>query len=257
MTPDPYAASGGPSDPGSWNRYAYTRGDPVNRYDPEGNQDCGPEGSNFNCDGPPILFPGGSNGNGNTLEQEKNQHAGPSNTNIPGWQFLQLNRLLHAVVANAFANLSAQCESQLTADGFNVNAIATTASTTAYYTTQQFGNVTVASITGYVNPSDPGETLSQYIGDGNAAVLYSSSAQLSNDVVLGANFFTFDLGGYGTTVLASQIISLLHEALHTGTGLNDQVIAGMLGYGNNLSPDQASTDISDWLSAGCPAHPNQ
>ena len=31
MTPDPYAASGGPSDPGSWNRYAYTRGDPVNR----------------------------------------------------------------------------------------------------------------------------------------------------------------------------------------------------------------------------------
>ena len=36
MTPDPYKASGGPTDPGSWNRYAYTAGDPVNRHDPRG-----------------------------------------------------------------------------------------------------------------------------------------------------------------------------------------------------------------------------
>ena len=36
LTADPYVASGGPADPGSWNRYAYTRGDPVNRYDPQG-----------------------------------------------------------------------------------------------------------------------------------------------------------------------------------------------------------------------------
>ncbi len=32
----PYRASGGPSDPGSWNRYAYTRGEPVNNFDPDG-----------------------------------------------------------------------------------------------------------------------------------------------------------------------------------------------------------------------------
>ena len=36
MTPDPYLASGGPGDPGSWNRYTYTGGDPVNRGDPHG-----------------------------------------------------------------------------------------------------------------------------------------------------------------------------------------------------------------------------
>ncbi len=40
MTPDPYQASGGPSDPGSWNRYTYTRGDPVNRNDAQGLDDC-------------------------------------------------------------------------------------------------------------------------------------------------------------------------------------------------------------------------
>ncbi len=30
------------SDPGSWNRYSYTRGDPVNRFDPRGTDDCDP-----------------------------------------------------------------------------------------------------------------------------------------------------------------------------------------------------------------------
>ncbi|MCX6622794.1 MAG: hypothetical protein NTY38_17355, partial [Acidobacteria bacterium] len=37
LTPDPYQASGGPADPGSWNRYSYVQGDPVNYGDPGGN----------------------------------------------------------------------------------------------------------------------------------------------------------------------------------------------------------------------------
>ena len=41
MTPDPYQASGGPSDPQSWNTYAYALGDPVNGNDPEGLDSCG------------------------------------------------------------------------------------------------------------------------------------------------------------------------------------------------------------------------
>jgi hypothetical protein len=36
LSPDPYRASGGPGDPGSWNRYAYVGGDPINFLDPEG-----------------------------------------------------------------------------------------------------------------------------------------------------------------------------------------------------------------------------
>ena len=45
MSPDPYKASAGLSDPGSWNRYAYVIGDPVNRYDPHGRDWCPPTAS--------------------------------------------------------------------------------------------------------------------------------------------------------------------------------------------------------------------
>ena len=38
MSPDPYKASAGPSDPGSWNRYAYVGGDPVTYSDLTGLQ---------------------------------------------------------------------------------------------------------------------------------------------------------------------------------------------------------------------------
>jgi RHS repeat-associated protein len=36
LTPDPYEASGGASEPGSWNRYPYVGGDPVNFRDSRG-----------------------------------------------------------------------------------------------------------------------------------------------------------------------------------------------------------------------------
>ena len=45
-TADPSISSVGPQDPASWNRYSYTRGDPVNRIDPRGLDDCDP---NYNC----------------------------------------------------------------------------------------------------------------------------------------------------------------------------------------------------------------
>ena len=36
VTADPYVASAGPEDPGSWNRYGYVGGDPLGRVDPSG-----------------------------------------------------------------------------------------------------------------------------------------------------------------------------------------------------------------------------
>ena len=39
MNADPYQTSAGPADPASWNKYSYTRNDPINRVDPNGTCD--------------------------------------------------------------------------------------------------------------------------------------------------------------------------------------------------------------------------
>lgn len=68
MTPDPYRASGGGpgniADPGSWNRYAYVKSDPINRFDPFGLLEASPDiecGEGEACDGGEYE---GSNGGG-------------------------------------------------------------------------------------------------------------------------------------------------------------------------------------------------
>ena len=43
LSPDRYISSGGPSDPGSWNRYSYVGNDPANYGDPSGEQKAGPD----------------------------------------------------------------------------------------------------------------------------------------------------------------------------------------------------------------------
>ncbi len=71
MTPDPSSSSGGPSNPQSWNRYAYTSGDPVNRHDPRGlwesNPNCpfgGDDGDDDDGSGDDCGDGGGGGGGG-------------------------------------------------------------------------------------------------------------------------------------------------------------------------------------------------
>jgi uncharacterized protein RhaS with RHS repeats len=59
MSPDPYKASGGTKSPGSWNRYTYVQGEPIDRTDPSGLYftdcaDCVPA----RCSIPPDAFSG-------------------------------------------------------------------------------------------------------------------------------------------------------------------------------------------------------
>jgi RHS repeat-associated protein len=49
LTSDPYQASAGPSDPASWNRYAYVQGDPVGAFDPNGLASADAWGDEFLC----------------------------------------------------------------------------------------------------------------------------------------------------------------------------------------------------------------
>jgi RHS repeat-associated protein len=49
LSADPYAASGGTTEPSSWNRYPYVSGDPVNYNDPHGLLKCTLDGMPFAC----------------------------------------------------------------------------------------------------------------------------------------------------------------------------------------------------------------
>jgi RHS repeat-associated protein len=46
LTSDPYQASAGAEDPGSWNRYGYVGGDPVGNLDSTGEKKCNPDEQN-------------------------------------------------------------------------------------------------------------------------------------------------------------------------------------------------------------------
>ena len=61
-TVDPMQSSAKPKNPGSWNRYGYVGGDPVNLLDPRGmeQQGCGPDWTTDPSLSGPCCLPGGS-----------------------------------------------------------------------------------------------------------------------------------------------------------------------------------------------------
>jgi len=67
-TADPYRASGGPTDPGSWNRYSYVQGDPVNYADHRGLDRWNPKTNTLYGDVYSSIQGGAAEGNFNDME---------------------------------------------------------------------------------------------------------------------------------------------------------------------------------------------
>jgi hypothetical protein len=114
MTPDPYRANNGgpgdPRDPGSWNRYVYTRGDPVNRIDPSGTCDLNiyytdPDGTIVvDC----IDFPsdGGGGGSSSTSGSGTSGSGTNGSGTIAGGGLINLN--CQHLYGSAYANCMGQ-----------------------------------------------------------------------------------------------------------------------------------------------------
>jgi hypothetical protein len=68
MSADRFQQTPSANDSGSWNKYAYTRGDPVNRFDPHGKDDCFDEEGCDPCDDDDnfCIGEGGGGGGGAT-----------------------------------------------------------------------------------------------------------------------------------------------------------------------------------------------
>jgi RHS repeat-associated protein len=254
MTPDPYMASGGPRDPQSWNRYSYTRGDPINRFDPGGLADQDPCGSNPNC--VTVTAQAEEIDYGLDInDTEKRTGTGISNQTVQAiaqsWvqrlqQFNSLQSSIQAQFQSAVTDLGQGCQKVFSAK-FDLNLFAESGTNLKFYDTTQswISNLRVNDlIGGYVYVS-----LGDIVTDGkghvtaNAAVLPDNNGNVTPYVLLSMGFFA--------ETTAYQAVTLLHEALHVFVNRDDIALASYIGAGNFATINAASAAISIFLRKDC------
>jgi hypothetical protein len=126
-------------------------------------------------------------------------------------------------------------------------SVAATAATTNYYKVSTEPDAWVSNDGGVWSAQTA-------VGDAVAATMVDANGVPTNTVVLNTSFDNLQFAGLN--VAASQNLALVHEALHTGTQLNEFQLAAKLGLGtfdNTLEGlKAASLSISLYLRYDCP-----
>ena len=261
MTPDPYRASGGPSDPGSWNRYAYVGSDPINRADPRGSYWCTVGNGEYSqttwCEDFSIPVAIASSpqagippvpANAILLAQEA----------VKGVADTTMEARLNA--KNAVQGLGQGCTNVFNDPTRNINgmtldqALLANAGTATYANTFGVqGNLTLSQI-GVVDPAsgrayqgDP--TLSTY----NSPAAYAET--FGNQAILLNPFYYLESD-------SDKSVTLVHELLHhTFGGASDSAVDDRFGIHYAIGQNDAETQrnaglaLSDWLRKDCPLVP--
>jgi hypothetical protein len=238
MTPDPYHGNGGgpgnPRDPQSWNRYAYTRGDPVNRVDPSGFGDEPPCTADFCVTGTGTLEEDDEDGLPNPSALTGAQGYGWAGIIFPTsggsyiasvFQWIDARATADAAAAKVAQisgdNLwSAGCEKDLGAVGVT-NAQLEQAAQNVNFQNGYNNNTLVSSL--YPSPANSSISPTLTVGQQFQNPTVNAEASLVSDTV-------FLSPGYFSSVsvyLASGTI--MHELLHTITGQTDQTLESDLG----------------------------
>ena len=225
-TADPYAASGGPEDPGSWNRYAYVGGDPVNWLDPQGTFKQKPDLSL------PLwtLFGYWSSGD------QSGAPLGPP----PQSKSEFFSETYKQNGFAAAASLSAQCKKALGDKGVSVTSLEALAVQVDYFnaTDDEIGN---RSINSFFDNGDFHNLNASGYGNAFVPVDRAGENRLSK-VVIRAGFFLKSI--------ADRQTILVHELLHIYTNKDDQSLRNFLGL--DQSDSEPSPQITEWLAKDCP-----
>jgi hypothetical protein len=249
MTPDPYMAGGAtkgsvnnPGDPGSWNRYAYTRGDPVNRADPSGTCDLqisfwGDDAFYTNCD--PSL---GLDFNPSAYAQcmatpgcytplpEGGNPSLAAAQYFPALSASQRQTYNNAVdsAMQDINNMGPQCDTALA--GYGIPSLSSVISSS-----QVGASVFNGQGSGYPQPQGNGTTVGQFFAANQASVAAEvinfgvANASL-NVEFLGPAFYNPGLAGVpNANYLQAQAFMVLHEAIHLVTGVGDTAFGGSNG----------------------------
>jgi len=257
-TADQYMASAGPSDPGSWNRYAYVGGDPVNFNDPRGRESCSVDAEgNVGCDGqskcdliptPACVGGPGSNGQGDDTWGNTGGNTAPGTQGTSSY-FLALNRAKAAQSGVQKLKDKQPCDDVLDTFHMTFQDLQSAVGNEVFADGTQ-SSVTMVSLFG--NSSQTNQTLAaaQY---GNQTVQSYLAGQGSGAAAIacaGCSSVFLNFNNFGGGVLMDSEAVLMHEALHNVTGLSDlQLQKALSGFG--LKAGDSSNNITNLIATKC------
>jgi RHS repeat-associated protein len=275
-TPDPNMASGGPGDPGSFNRYSYTRGDPVNRYDPGGTNDCSP--GVLACTTvteflPPNLYfgPGAPGGGWGTsayfngaitgaissteasvaaLEADVTDVSAPGANGVASY-FLALNAARAAQSGVAKLKDSQPCDQVLSNLGMTFQDLQAAVAFESF-SDGTTSTTTMASL--FMNSSPANQALGAAQYGGQTVQSYFGGAGSGAAVVAcaGCNLIFLNNNQFGGASNPTNEAILMHEALHNFTGLTDyQIQSTLSGTPFNLQMGVSSNNITALMESKC------
>ena len=255
---DPYRASGYMVDPQSWNRYSYTRNNPVNRIDPLGLEDFwhiwGWDYVSIAGGFGPGIGSGTGGGGYHPPLEDTGVDTGPGGIGVPiGTRYV--TRLIEAL-----KSLGKGCK-----EFFGGQA------TIDQRISEIDGDITIVSHnTEGMNdpiPGRPTQTFNDYWtrvvnSEGGkppvaVAVAFNGQAQPYNSIILGPGYFKpkgFVFNLVGKNVTKYQNITLIHEYMHILNNLSDADLAEKWGLGEkgyDVSEEGVSDSISQFLSQDC------
>jgi RHS repeat-associated protein len=256
MSPDPYKASGGQSDPRSWNRYSYVQGDPINYQDRHGLSTeqpgyCDIYPSDPNC----SALPYGPGDPGLLIVDPGEPQDGGGDAAATNWYQAMLDALDSILGKDKHCNKDVTDQFGTEPGHGSIEQMRSKVGEVQWYDTTLpgVGGLPLSSAVPGAAPGQ-GKTLSDFIGKDLAGIPYvmnRSSIELSKFIVIGSVYFGFQgLAGPVYTSVNLQQTTLTHEMLHIYTGKNDKDLAAALGLQLNNGYD-ASTAIRKYLTSDC------
>ena len=237
LSPDPYQPSGGPASPGSWNRYSYVSGDPINFNDRRGLfQEVVPPQ-------PPPDPPGMPPGSDETPPEAEVPALWPWEVTGGGVDQIGYDQI---TTENARATLRKRLDrlgdcarilGGATADDFW--AVAKNIKFYDAMPNSPGSDRTQDKISGNGIQTKLWETVQYYV-----AATLTKEGQVLPFVLLGRDFYN--------DPEVSRPDTLLHEALHVALNLLDPDLKTYLAQYGFKPTEAGSHDITDWLKKDCP-----
>jgi RHS repeat-associated protein len=264
MSPDPYRASGGPSDPGSWNRYSYVEGDPVNFGDPRGTTICDENGDNC-YDSVDVTDDSGESDVAYDVAYGFDARSkSPQSYSTPFGR--DRAYLIHAGgILSSRQSISPKCQGGLDALGVDFGALAGAASLVDIQNGTNDNN-SIASAFGspQLGALAQAQYDRQYAGYLQAhgqqhltiAGYFAATGNTAAWTPTGGNTVFTNPSLLNTSSLNVDQGLMLHEMLHDVYGLDDRDIMNTLeGYdpGAGIDPNGVSNQITTWMVKNCVA----